>query len=71
MVKVIKTDQGCYLATLTGNIVVLGRKESHRIKHELSAILKPGREITLDLEGVKNIDIASYKILRELKQHIH
>ncbi len=68
MITIIKTSQGCYLATLTDSKEELTRKECHHIKHQISAFIKPEREITLDLKGVKILDIPGYKILKELKQ---
>jgi anti-anti-sigma regulatory factor len=65
MVTIKKTGEGYYLATLAGNKTELGRNECHLIKRELSPIIKPHREITLDIKGVKSIDTGGYKILRE------
>ena len=67
MLIIKKTGEGYYLANLANKYEILGRNECHKIKNELKEIVKPHREISLDIKGVKNIDMAGLKILFELK----
>ena len=67
MATIVKMGQSNYLVTLTDKKEELGRIECYQLKHEIAKIIRPGREISLDITGVKIIKISGYKILRELK----
>lgn len=66
MLKIKKTGEGHYLATLEHRTEELDRNNSYLIKKELSSIVKPHREITVDIKGVYSINIGGYKIIQEL-----
>lgn len=66
MLKIKKTGEGHYLATLDHRTEELDRNNSNLIKKELSPIIKSNREITVDIKGVFSINIGAYKILHEL-----
>ena len=67
MFSIKKTGEGYYLATLTNNQEVLSRIECNHLKRELSQIVKPHREISINIKGVKSINKEGYRILEELK----
>jgi len=67
MLSIKKTGEGYYLASLTGHNVDLGKSECQLIKKEIMAVLKPHREITINIKGVKNIENGGLTILHELK----
>jgi len=67
MITIKKTGEGYYLGSLAGHRELLGRHECHLIKQELAPIIKPHREITLDIKGVKQIDRGGFEILQEMK----
>lgn len=67
MLAIKKTGEGYYLVSLTGHKVELGRNECHMLKKEIMAILKPHREITINIKGIKSIDNGGFNILHELK----
>lgn len=67
MITIKKTGEGYYLAAPAGKRESLGRHECHQIKQELSPIIKPHREITFDLKGVRQIDRGGYEILQDMK----
>ena len=66
MFTIRKTGEGYYLVTLTGSKENLGHNECHMLKKEISPILKPHKEITINIEGVKTIDERGFHILNEL-----
>lgn len=68
MITIKKTGEGYYLVTLPPNIKELGRTECHLIKKEIVMIIRPHREITLNIKGVQKIESIGYKILLELKK---
>lgn len=67
MLTIKKTGEGYYLASLTGHKEKLGRNECHMMKKEIMTILKPHREITININGIKSIDKGGFNILHELK----
>jgi len=67
MLSIKETGVGYYLASLTGHSEVLGRIECILIKKEIRPVLKPHREITINLKGIKSIETPGFNILRELK----
>jgi len=69
MLTIKKTGEGYYLASLTGHNDVLGRIECNLIKKEIRPIVKPHREVTINIKGIKSIDNRGFTILQEL-QHI-
>ena len=69
MLLIKKTGEGYYLASLTGKIKELGISECHIIKREILVVIKSHREVTLDINGIKNIDKGGLKILSELMSH--
>ncbi|WP_163325376.1 STAS domain-containing protein [Draconibacterium mangrovi] len=66
MLKIKKTREGHYMATLEHRTEELDRYNSNLIKKELSMIIKPHREITVDMKGVYSMNIGAYKIIQEL-----
>lgn len=66
MIDIRKTDEHQYLATFSNKVDVLDRHNFHNVKKRLASYVKPHREITLDLDGIKLIDNGGYKILQEL-----
>lgn len=69
MIKIKKTGEGYYLVTLAEQITDLGKIVCSSIKKEIEVVIKPHREITIDLKGVKTIDSRGVNILHELKTH--
>ncbi|MBN1182418.1 MAG: STAS domain-containing protein [Bacteroidales bacterium] len=69
MLIIKKTGEGYYLASLANGYVKLGRTECHKLKRDLSEIVKPHREISVDLKGIKEIDPGGMKILYELRNN--
>jgi len=67
MLTIKETGVGYYLASLTDHSANLGRLECNLIKKEIRPILKPHREITINIKGIKTIDSLGFSILRELK----
>jgi ABC-type transporter Mla MlaB component len=67
MLSIKKTGEGYYLVSLTGHNDNLGKSECLLIKKEIMAVLKPHREITINIKGVKNIENGGLNILHELK----
>lgn len=66
MVSIKKTGEGYYLASLETQTEELGRNSCYLIKKELSSIVRPHRDITIDVKGVKSINSGGYKLLQEL-----
>lgn len=67
MLSITRTGEGYYLATLRGKPESLTRSDTQLIRQELISIMKPHREISLDLKGVIRIVPGGLKILYELK----
>lgn len=67
MVSIKKTGEGYYLASLNGKLEVLDRNAAYLIRKEIITLMKPHREISLDLKGVSKIESGGFKILQELK----
>jgi len=67
MLTIRKTGEGYYLATIEGKFQELDRNSCHFIKKELQEIMKPHREISLNVKGIVKIDNGGFKILQELK----
>ncbi len=67
MIAINKTGEGYYLVSLPGHEEKLGKKECLIIKSEMLAIVKPHREITFNVKGVKAFDKAGLTILEDLK----
>lgn len=67
MLSIKETGVGYYLASLKVNIEDLGRIECNLIKKEIGAILRPHREITINIKGIKSIDSRGFSILGEMK----
>ena len=66
MFTIKKTGEGSYLVSLNGQKKDLGHIECHTLKKEVTPILKPHKEITVNIEGVKTIDDRGFHILNEL-----
>jgi anti-anti-sigma regulatory factor len=66
MFSIKKTGEGYYLASLRTSLEVLGREECNHLKHELLQELKPHREISIDMKGVKNIQREGFRIIKEM-----
>ena len=66
MLNIKKTGEGHYLATLINRTEELDRNNSYLIKKELSSIVKPHREITVDIKGVKSVNNGGYKMIHDL-----
>ena len=66
MFSIKKTGEGYYLASLRTSQEILGRAECNHLKHELLQVLKPHREISIDLKGVKSIHREGFRILEEI-----
>jgi len=67
MVTIKKTGEGYYLALLDNKLEVIDRHAGYMIRKELIKLMKPHREISLDLKGVSRIESGGFKILQELK----
>jgi len=67
MFTIKKTGEGYYLVSLASPKTELRRNECHFLRKEIMTILKPHREISVNLKGVKAIDKGGYMILQELK----
>jgi ABC-type transporter Mla MlaB component len=67
MVTIKKTGEGYYLASLDGKLEVIDRNAGYLIRKELIKLMKPHREISLDLKGVSRIETGGFKILQDLK----
>ena len=68
MLNIRKTGEGYYLASLTGPYNALGSKECHLIRKEIRSVIKPHREISINIKGVQSIDNRGGNILLELMQ---
>ena len=66
MLNIKKTGEGGYLITQANRTEKLDRNNSYLIKKERSSIVKPHREIIVDIKGVKSINSRGYKIIQEL-----
>lgn len=66
MLNIKKIDKNRYLASLEGTTEELGRSITFLIKKELSPLIRLNREITIDMTGVKSINIGGFKMLQEL-----
>ena len=64
MFTIKKTGDNYYLASLKTNQDSLGRTECNHLKHEIQQLIKPHREITINLKGVKSINREGFRILR-------
>lgn len=62
-----KTGEGYYLVSLAAPRTELRRNECHFLRKEIMTILKPHREISINIKGVKAIDKGGYLILQELR----
>ncbi len=67
MIKIKKTGEAYYLVSLTEKINDLSKNICDSIKKEIEVVIKPHREITIDLKGVKTIDNRGVNIFQELK----
>jgi hypothetical protein len=67
MLTIQRTGEGYYLVSLTGHKDKLGRIECYLMKKEIMTILKPHREISINMKGIKSIYNGGYIILHELK----
>jgi len=67
MIAIKKTGEGYYLVALKEHKDQLVKNDCQLIKTELTEIIKPHREISLDIKGIINIDSAGFKVLKELK----
>jgi anti-anti-sigma regulatory factor len=68
MFSISKTGEGYYIATLRTNNTVLKRVECTQLKHALSDVVRPHREISIDIKGIKAIEKEGFRILEELKK---
>jgi ABC-type transporter Mla MlaB component len=66
MVTIQKTGASYYLVSVNHNMEELSRTECTHLKHELSQVMKPHREISVNLKGKKSIDPEGFRILQEL-----
>ena len=66
MLKIRRTGEGYYLASLANQIKELDRTQCHMIKKDLSPVIKPHREITVDIKGVNSIQSGGFKLLQDL-----
>ena len=67
MFKIEKTGEGYYLATLVSSQSVLRRVECTQLKHTLSSVTKPNREISINIKGIRSIEKDGYRVLEEVK----
>ncbi|MBN1597331.1 MAG: hypothetical protein JW894_03490 [Bacteroidales bacterium] len=66
MLIIKKNGESSYLATLTGRKEELGRNDCHIIRREITTMLRPHREIILDIKRIKTIDNGGFNILEDL-----
>ena len=66
MVTIQKTGASYYLVSVNHNMEELSRTECTHLKHELSQVMKPHREISINLKGKKSINPEGFRILQEL-----
>lgn len=69
MINIKKTGEGYYLATPGTGVSVLKRVDCTRLKFALSDVIKPHREISIDIKGIRSIEPEAYRILEEMKMH--
>jgi hypothetical protein len=67
MFTIKKTGEGYYLVSLAAPIKEMRRNECHLLRKEIMPILKPHREISVNIHGVKTIYKGGFTILEELK----
>lgn len=67
MFTIKKTGEGYYLVSLAAPKTELRRNECHFLRKEIMDILKPHRDISVNIKGVTAIDKGGYLILQELK----
>lgn len=68
MFTIKKTGENHYLASLKTNQDSLGRIECNHLKHEIQQLIKPNREISINLKDVKSINREGFRILEEMKR---
>lgn len=68
MFSINKTGEGYYLASLRIHQKALGKIECNHLKQELFQVIKPHREISINMNGVKSIHKEGLRILKEIKQ---
>ena len=68
MFSVRKTAEGYFLASLSSSHTVLKRVDCTQLKHALSDVVKPHREISIDIRGIRSIEIEGFRILEDLKR---
>ena len=66
MFNIKKTGEGYYLATMETSQSMLRRVECTHLKHALSEVIKPHREISINIKGIRSIEKEGYRILEEL-----
>ncbi len=66
MIAIKKNGEGYYLATLDSPMEELSRANCYLIKKELTSIVRPHRNITIDIKGVKLINGGGFTMLQEL-----
>lgn len=66
MLTIKKTSEGKYFVTLPDETFELERSNAYYLKKDLLAIIRPYKEISIDIRGVKTINNGGYKILQEL-----
>lgn len=69
MFSISKTGEGYYLASLKIHQKALGRIECNHLKHQLLQVIKPHREISINMHGVKSIHKEGLRILQEMKKY--
>lgn len=67
MFNIKKTGEGYYLVSLAVPKTELRRNECHFLRKEVMTILKPHRDISISIKGIKAIDKGGFMILQELK----
>ena len=66
MVTIQKTGASYYLVSVNHNMEELSRTECSHLQHELSQVMKPHREISINIKGKKSINPEGFRILQEL-----
>jgi hypothetical protein len=69
MNSITKTGEGYYLATLGVSHSVLKKGDCAHLKYALSGIIKAHREISIDIKGIRSIELEAYRLLEEMKRN--
>lgn len=67
MISISKTGEGYYLVSFGPGQSILKRGDCTQLKHRLSELFKPHREISIDIRGIRGIEKEGFRILEDIK----